>query len=168
MTAAPKLNPLCKTVISIQLLIHQLSLPAPSGYRSLKSGCGAPAHVGYIQESLSLLSVERANQLDPSVDMIDQSILGFAVPTIGGVNPLVTKANHYMLKRPILSIRIHPQRNRGTRTQRHRQKFLRSWPDILAASRSRLIRVQQMATVQWHLLETIARIANHRLARTNP
>jgi hypothetical protein len=67
------------------------------------------AHICDLQKALTLLSVEWPDQLNPSLDLIDQSILGFTVLTIGGVDLMVTKPNNYMLKRPILSIRIHPQ-----------------------------------------------------------
>src|SRR5690606_20849728 len=94
------------------------------------------AAAGDLEEPGPLFIGQVADQLDIEVE---------AIAALRAAHLLVAHPRDDLLERPLLPIRVHPQRDRGARPERRRHELVRGRPRIRSADGFRLVRPEPVA-----------------------
>jgi len=83
------------------------------------------ALVGDLQQSQMLLLTEHTREFHVAVDVVEQTVGGFTLLAVGGVNSRMPEPNRHGVERPLLASGVHRHRHRHARSQRREQKVVR-------------------------------------------
>ena len=124
------------------------------------------AFVGDLHQSLALIIIERAFDLDHAVDLVEHAGAGFAFGAIFGVDLVMLQRHRDAIERQRLAVGIEPHGHGGAGAEACEQEVIRSGAGVLAANRDRFIGQHAVRPQRDSLLQfAVAGFAHHDVAR---
>jgi hypothetical protein len=97
-----------------------------------------------LQESLTLLIRQVADQQNLPFDPINQSFFGFTAEAILGMHLSMRQSDLNVFQWPSFSVGIHTKCHAGACTECCEEKFMRIWTGIAATCLDRLVRLDSV------------------------
>lgn len=97
-----------------------------------------------LQESLTLLIRQVADQQNLPFDPINQPFFGFTAEAILGMHLPMHQSDPNVFQRPSFSVGIHTKCHAGACTECCEEKFVRIWTGIAATCLDRLVRLDSV------------------------
>src|SRR6266567_1442506 len=110
---------------------------------------------GDLHESQPLALSKIANQRNLGLNLVERSYLCIARRTIFSIDSGMAQAHLHIPKRPLLSVRVHPNRHASASTQCCQKQFIRIWSTITTPI-GKLVCLQTVLPDLYRLQKTFA------------
>lgn len=114
--------------------------------------------VGDLQQTSSLLIVERSVQFEPALDLVNTAFLSFAISAVRRMNLPVAEPYDNFFERPPLAIGVHPKCHRSACPERRDQVLVRVGPTVGATGADRFVG-EELHAVRSRNLREVSRLA---------
>ena len=98
-----------------------------------------------LQEALSLLIAQIANQHNLPFDLINQSLPGLTDKAILGMDPCVRQSDPDLFQRPLFATGVHLDGDAGACPKCCQEKFVWIWTSITATRLDWLVRLESVS-----------------------